>query len=254
LYGSNGIVRVEVGVKAFGTLILGIAIGGFAISAIHVGWPRPSLDPSTAFRDLRRLPAATPQARVQSAASITPDRAQAIQQATFALLTGMPRLRGTVAARKAPPVIVMPTALGPQDVPTRAVDHTVVTRPPGPDVIAAVTVGDLADNIAVARVETPTKGDLGYFRASAFGSCGQQCTSTVAACSESTRDPRSFTKADLKRMERERVELERVRSTIEGEFKRGKLGNDQYKRLMTRYQCGMRVYQTQMASYRRSAG
>jgi hypothetical protein len=198
------------------------------------------------------------QARVQSAGAIGPARAQAIQQAiqqaTFDLLTGRQAQRGTVVARSEPPVIVGPTALALLNIPIRSVEHTVPQRLPDAAVIASVTVGDFAEPIPAARVEPPTKGDLGYFRASAFGSCGQQCTSTVAACSEPTRDPRSFTKADLKRMERERVELERVRSTIEGEFKRGKLGNDQYKRLMTRYQCGMRVYQTQMASYRRSAG
>jgi hypothetical protein len=101
-----------------------------------------------------------------------------------------------------------------------------------------------AEDIANAAFDTK------YFKGSEFSGCAKACNATAPCVAPTGTLPKSPRRpaAALHLMEAERETLEQIRETIEDDHSDGRLTLDHYKRLMTRYVCGIRTYQARITS------
>lgn len=110
-----------------------------------------------------------------------------------------------------------------------------------------------ADEIAEAAQDRRMASlDTKYFRGSTFAGCAKRCEPNPTCLASPDGSPKP--PVALRRIEEERIALERIRGTIETDYVKGRLAVEHYKRLLTRYQCGIRVYQTEVSHSLKVAG
>ena len=90
--------------------------------------------------------------------------------------------------------------------------------------------------------------DTRYFKGSAVSGCAKACEAAAPCVVPSSVPKLTRSAAALRQMEAERETLEQIRETIEDDHADGRLSLDHYKRLMTRYSCGIRTYQAQITN------
>ncbi len=126
-------------------------------------------------------------------------------------------------------------------VPSLVVDNTELTREHG----RAQAFQRLLSTQAREEAAIDTK----YFKGSVFAGCAKACDPLNPCTSLTDPLPKSARlDATRNQMETERERLEQIRETIEDEHSRGNLPIDRYKRLMVRYVCGIKTYQSKMSS------
>lgn len=91
--------------------------------------------------------------------------------------------------------------------------------------------------------------DQQYFKGISLAGCANDCIALTAWTAQSKAAAVPAPNATvLKRIEDERDALEQVRAAIEDDHAGGRLPLEHYKRLMARYQSGIRMYKTAMSS------
>ena len=105
------------------------------------------------------------------------------------------------------------------------------------------------DRLATPSDQRLTTLDQQYFNGISLAGCAKECRPLTAwiAASKAAAGPAPDAAA-LKRIEDERDALEQVRAAIEDDHAGAKLPLEHYKRLMARYQSGIRIYKTAMSS------